>query len=223
MYMIKDIKKEDRPRERALEVGVSNLSDNELLAIILRSGTRNKSVKELSNELLKMVGSLNKLRDVTYNSLTNINGIGKVKAIELLSIIELSKRINYKRESKRIKIKSSIDVFNNYKYLFIDKKQEYFYVLYLDNKNYVIGNKLLFIGTLNKSLVHPREIFKYAYLNSAAGIICMHNHPSGNITPSNEDIKITNNLIEIGKIQNIIVLDHIIFGNNNYCSIINMR
>ncbi len=223
MYMIKDIKKEDRPRERALEVGVSNLSDNELLAIILRCGTKNKSVKELSNELLKIIGSLNKLRDVTYNSLTNINGIGKVKAIELLSIIELSKRINYKRESKRIKIKSSIDVFNNYKYLFIDKKQEYFYVLYLDNKNYVIGNKLLFIGTLNKSLVHPREIFKYAYLNSAAGIICMHNHPSGNITPSNEDIKITNNLIEIGKIQNIIVLDHIIFGNNNYCSIINMR
>lgn len=223
MYMIKDIKKEDRPRERALEVGVSNLSDNELLAIILRSGTRNKSVKELSNELLKMVGSLNKLREITYNSLISINGIGKVKAIELLSIIELSKRINYKHEFKKVKIRSSIDVFNNYKYLFIDKKQEYFYVLYLDNKNYVIGNKLLFIGTLNKSLVHPREIFKYAYLNSAAGIICMHNHPSGNITPSNEDIKITNNLIEIGKIQNIIVLDHIIFGNNNYCSIINMR
>ena len=126
--------------------------------------------------------------------------------------------MNNKSKRNIIKIKSSKDIYNNYKDLFNNSNQEMFYCIYLNNKNIVIDKKLLFIGTINKSIVHPREIFKYAYYYSASSIICIHNHPSGDITPSIEDKRLTDALISIGKIQNIPVIDHIIIGNNNYYS-----
>ena len=213
--MIKELPIEERPRERALFEGVDKLSTGELLSIIIRTGTKNKSVKELSNEILL----LGNLKDLTYNKLLTIKGIGKVKAIEVMSLIELSKRINRDyNKNETIKIKCAKNIYDEYKYLFNDQKQELFYCIYLNNKNIVIDKKLLFIGTINKSIVHPREIFKYAYLLSASGIICIHNHPSGDINPSLEDIKLTKAIIEIGKLQNIPVLDHIIIGNNGYYS-----
>ena len=216
--MIRDIPINERPREKAYKYGLQNLSDSEILSIILRTGTISKDVKDLSLELISICGDMSNFKYLTLNKLLDIKGIGKVKAIELLSVIELSKRIYSDKENISIKISCSKDVFLNYKSLFLDVKQECFYCLYLNNKNYVIERKLLFMGTINKSIVHPREIFKNAYLTSASGIICIHNHPSGDVNPSSEDKYLTKALVDIGKIQNIPILDHIIIGEDNYFS-----
>lgn len=216
--MIRDIPINERPRERLLKFGVESLSNSELLSIILRCGTREKSVKDLSLEIISIVGDISNFKNLTLNKLLSIKGIGYVKAIELISVVELSKRIYVGNDKKLIKINSSKDVFCFYKDLFLDKKQELFYCLYLNNKNYVIERKLLFMGTINKSVVHPREVFKNAYLSSASGIICIHNHPSGDVNPSIEDKRFTNALVDIGKVQNIPILDHIIIGEENYFS-----
>ena len=216
--MIRDIPTSERPRERVLKFGVESLSNSELLSIVLRCGTREKSVKDLSLEIISMVGDISNFKDLTLNKLLSIKGIGYVKAIELISVVELSKRIYASNDKKLIKINSSKDVFCFYKDLFLDKKQELFYCLYLNNKNYVIERKLLFMGTINKSVVHPREVFKNAYLSSASGIICIHNHPSGDINPSIEDKRFTKALVDIGHVQNIPILDHIIIGEDNYFS-----
>ena len=216
--MIRDIPINERPRERVLNSGVESLSNSELLSIILRCGTKEKSVKDLSLEIMSLVGDMANFKYLTLNKLLTVKGIGYVKAIELISVIELSRRINFGNEKIFIKIGSSLDVFNYYRELFLDKKQELFYCLYLNNKNYVIERKLLFMGTINKSVVHPREIFKNAYLTSASGIICIHNHPSGDVTPSLEDKRFTKALVDIGGVQNIPILDHVIIGNDNYFS-----
>lgn len=213
--MIKDMKKDYRPREKLLKNGASNLSIDELLAIILKTGTKNKSVKDLSMEVLNEFNDLDNLK---VESLTKINGIGKVKAIELIASIELGKRIFFKSDKKQKRYINSSSIYNDMKYLFFNKKQEYFYCLYFNNKKELIERKLLFMGTINKSVVHPREIFKEAYLNSASSIICMHNHPTGDVTPSFEDIEFTKNLVELGKMNDIRINDHIIFGNDTYYS-----
>ena len=216
--LIKNIPIDERPRERLVRCGASNLSNEELLSIILKTGTKDMSVKEVSMNLLSKIEDITKLKDVEINSLKRIKGIGEVKAIELIAAIELGKRVYTKENISKIRIKSSNDVFKYYNELLKDKKQEYFYVLYLDNKKQVIKSKLMYIGTINGSVAHPREIFKSAYLNSASFIICVHNHPSGDPTPSKEDIIFTNKLIEIGKLNNIPVLDHIVIGNNTFYS-----
>jgi DNA repair protein RadC len=209
-----------RPREKFINNGASSLSDIELLAIIIKSGIKDKSVFDLSKEVLDRINNLNNLVDININTLNNIKGLGNVKKIELLASLELAKRIylNHKRITKYL---TSDDIYNDNKDLFYNKKQEYFYCVYLDNKNNIIDKKLLFIGTINRSIVHPREIFREAYLLSASKFICLHNHPSGDITPSNEDIYLTKNLIEISYIQGITFLDHLIISNNKYYSFYN--
>lgn len=216
--LIKDIPVLDRPRERFVKYGKEYLSNEELLSIVLKTGVKGYSVKDLSNNILKEIKDITDLREITLNKLITINGIGKVKAITLLSAIELGKRVYENKNNLNIKIYSSKDIYNYIRDKLIYKKQEYFYCLYLDNNNKLIEDKLLFIGTLNKSNVHPREIFKYAYLNNSNKIILVHNHPSNNLLPSKEDISFTKNIIEIGKLQDIHVIDHLIIGNNNYYS-----
>ena len=180
---------------------------------------KNISFKELSINLLKFCQELNNLKSMSLKTLTSIKGIGKVKAIELLAIIELAKRINEEPVAKNmISCTKPQNIINYFSYLFRDKKQEEFYCLYLDNKKKYIDKKRLFIGSINSSVAHPREIFKYAYLLSASYIICIHNHPSGDPTPSREDIQITKNLDNIAKIHAIYLIDHIIIGNNQYYS-----
>ena len=197
---IKDIPLLERPRERLITYGSETLSNIELLSIILKTGTKGESVYELSKRLLKELGSIYNLKNTNKEILTKIKGIGITKAVELLATVELGKRIfiNNINDSKT-KYNNSKIIYENNKYLFLERK-------------------LLFMGTVNKSLVHPREIFKEAYLLSASSIICMHNHPSGNPTPSSDDIILTTSLKEIGKIQKIPIVDHIIFGNNSYYS-----
>lgn len=214
--LIKDIPIEERPRERFIKFGAENLSNTELLSIILNTGTKNMSVKELSNNILNSVNDISDLRNMTLNKLKNIKGVGEVKAIKILSSIELGRRVYQEKNFKKIKLNSADKVFNYMNQILKGKNQEYFYALYLDSKKYLIEAKLLFIGTINKSIVHPREIFKYAYLLSASTIICVHNHPSGDSLPSKEDVILTKSLVEIGKLQGINVVDHIIIGSNYY-------
>lgn len=217
-YKVLDIPKEERPRERMLNVGCSNLSNQELLSIILKSGTKEKNVKEIALDLLTMT-NFEDLKDITINKLITIKGIGKVKAMELVASIELGKRIFLgQKEVVGKRMQKAEVIYEDSKYLFQGKKQEYFYCLYFNNKQELIERKLLFMGTINRSTVHPREVFKEAYLLSASAIICMHNHPSGSVDPSKEDISFTSSLIEIGKLQGIPVVDHIIIGDNKYYS-----
>ena len=210
---IKDIPKNDRPIERLINNGEENLTNEELIAILLKTGNKGSSSKNLATILLNEVGGVKNLK--------NIKGIGVVKAATIISCIELSKRMNKKIETlNNLKLTSPDIVFEYFKDKLSDKKQEYFYTLYLDNNKKIISEKLHYIGTINHSLIHPREIYKEAYLCSASSIILIHNHPSGNITPSKEDISITNNLKEIGKLFGIEIVDHIIIGNYNYFSFI---
>ena len=150
------------------------------------------------------------------NSLKQIDGIGEVKAIKILASIELGKRVYLDNNLVNIKMDTPEKIYNYMKSEVEGKNQEYFYAIYLDSKKNLIDKKLLFIGTLNKSIVHPREIFKYAYLLSASSIICVHNHPSGDTIPSKEDLNLTKALVEIGKMQGINIIDHVIIGKNYY-------
>ena len=217
--LIKEMIEDDRPRERLIKYGVGKLSNEELLAIILKTGSNGVSSKDLAIILIERLGGINNFKNISINNLRDIKGIGKIKKIELLATLELGKRIYL--ESKK-EIKKYIDpkyIYQDNKYLFYGLKQEYFYVFYLDTKMNLIERKLLYMGTIDKSLVHPREIFKHAYLLSASSFICMHNHPSGDIIPSKADIELTKSLFEIGKINGINLLDHIIVSDIGYFSL----
>ena len=216
---IKDLPLIERPREKLLMNGVDSLSDTELLSIILKTGTKDYSVKDIACEVLKKINNLSQLQDFNIYTLDNIKGLGKVKKMEIMAAIELGKRVFLQKNDLNNLIYNSAEkIYLDNRYLFFNKKQEYFYCLYLDNKKRLIERKLLFMGTINRSIVHPREIFKEAYLTSASGIVCMHNHPSGDINPSIEDVHLTKSLIEIGKLQGINVIDHLIIGKDNYYS-----
>ena len=216
-YTIKDFPLEERPREKVKQYGINNVTNKELLSIILKTGTKNINVEDLALSILRKY-KLHELKDVTINELTKIKGIGEVKAIELLAAIELGKRINYKTAEKKKKLNNPEVIFQEMRYLFIDKKQELFYCLYLNEKQELIERKLLFMGTVNKSIAHPREVFKEAYRLSASSIICMHNHPSNDLRPSKSDLEFTTSLVEIGKLQGIPVVDHIIVGDSSFYS-----
>lgn len=216
---ISDIPLLERPRERLINYGVSTLSNEDLLAILLNNGTKGTSVKEVAISLISSVDEISQLNDLSLLNIMAIRGIGPKKAATIIAALELGKRLNQKQVViNNIQITNTKVVYDYYLNILKDKKQEYFYCLYLDNQKRVISDKLLFIGTINFSVVHPREIFKEAYKLSATAIICIHNHPSGNPKPSKEDISLTNQLVEASHILGIKVLDHIIVGDNSYYS-----
>lgn len=216
-YRIKDIPIDERPRERVKQYGMSHITNKELIALILKTGTKDLNATDLALNIL-IEYPIEEFKNLTLSELTKIKGIGEAKALELLAAIELGKRINYKTNVKRKKLSNPESIWKEMRYLFIDKKQELFYCLYFNEKQELIERKLLFMGTVNKSITHPREVFKEAYKVSASSIICMHNHPSNDICPSKADINFTNTLIEIGKIQGIPLLDHIIVGDDSFYS-----
>ncbi len=216
-YKIKELPLTERPRERLKEVGPENLSNSELLAIILKNGTKEKNVNDLACELLKKY-ELSEMDTIGLTELLQIKGIGEVKALELVASIELGKRIFLREKHKLVRFETPLQIFSSTKYLFNNLKQEEFYALYFNYKKELIDKKLLFIGTVNSSTVHPREIFKVAYKLSASFIVCLHNHPSNDVTPSIADINLTNSLIKTGLIQGIPVIDHIIVGTDSYYS-----
>lgn len=218
MIKMKDIPLIERPRERMMMLGVEELSNEELLAILLKTGTKEVSVKELALQLLSHIGSIQELKNQTMSSLTKMKGIGKTKAIELLCAIELGKRVLLSEKQTLTKYQTPKEIWESTRYLFQDKKQEHFYCLYFNHKQELVERKLLFMGTINRSIVHPREVFKEAYLSSASSIVCIHNHPSNDITPSKEDIRLTKALVQIGELNGIPIIDHIITTEDGYYS-----
>ena len=219
MIKFKELPDEEKPRERLVLYGAKALSNEELLMIILKSGTKKYSVKELACQLLKSCDGIKGLRDITYQKLLKIEGIGQVKAIELEAIVELSRRIGVDVDVKdMITCTNPETIIYYFNSLFKGKKQEEFYVIYLDNKKKYLDKKKLFVGSINSSVVHPREIFKQAYLLSASYLICIHNHPSGDPMPSREDVNFTDNLDKIGKMHGIYLVDHIVIGKDQYYS-----
>ncbi|SFA38813.1 DNA replication and repair protein RadC [Parageobacillus thermantarcticus] len=217
--MIRDVPKDDRPRERLLSAGPESLADHELLAILLRTGTKEESVLQLAHRLLQHFEGLRLLKDASIEEITSIKGIGTTKAIQILAAIELGRRIHRLGYNDRYVIRSPED---GAKYVMEDMRflsQEHFVAIYLNTKNQVIHRKTIFIGSLNASIVHPREVFKEAIKRSAASIICVHNHPSGDPTPSREDIDVTKRLAECGRIIGIELLDHLIIGDQKFVSL----
>ncbi|MBS4194827.1 DNA repair protein RadC [Bacillus sp. FJAT-49870] len=216
--MIRDFPIDERPRERLINNGAESLSNHELLAILLRTGTKSESVIQLANRLLTQFGGLMWLKDAALEEMTNLKGIGQAKAVQIAAAVELGRRISNLSYDERYVIRSPEDganyVMNDMRFL----TQEHFVALYLNTKNQVIHRQTIFIGSLNASIVHPREVFKEAIRRSAASIICLHNHPSGDPSPSREDIEVTKRLVECGKMVGIELLDHLIIGDKKYVS-----
>ncbi|MFS0765166.1 RadC family protein [Peribacillus phoenicis] len=217
--LIRDYPKEERPRERFLQDGPQSLSNQELLALLLRTGSREESVLQLSGRLINSFKGLRLLKEASVEELTVIKGIGETKAIQILASVELGRRINNLNDQDRYVIRSPEDGANYCMEEMRFLSQEHFVCLYLNTKNQVLQKTTVFIGSLNASIVHPREVFKEAFKRSAASIICLHNHPSGDPSPSREDIEVTKRLVECGKIIGIEVLDHIIIGEHKYVSL----
>lgn len=217
---VMDIPKEERPVEKLLLNGPEVLSNAELLAIILRTGTTGENIVSLSTRLLSEFEGLNGLLDAGIAEITNIKGIKNIKASQILAMGELFRRFNTLRSmSKNRKITSPKDIVGMLSNEMINLKQEVLKLIMLDTKNNIIGIKDVFKGSLNTSIVHPREIFNEAIKKNSASIIVCHNHPSGDPTPSKEDINITLRLKESGQILGINLLDHIIIGKEKFVSL----
>ncbi len=217
--MIRDVHIADRPRERLIRQGAESLSNQELIAILLRTGTKQESVLVLANRILSSFDKIQDLKDATIEEMMLVKGVGKAKAVQLLAAAEIGKRMYRKHSEGRYTIRSPEDAAA---YLMTDMaslNQEHFVVLFLNVKNEVLHKQTIFIGSLNSSIVHPREIFREAVKRSAASIIVAHNHPSGNPSPSPEDIEVTKRLIEAGSIMGIEVLDHVIIGDHQFLSL----
>lgn len=213
-----DSQSETLPRERMLEFGTSTLSDSELIAIIMRSGSSNINVQELSRILIKDFGGLRNLLEADIHSLMKCQGVGLAKACALKAVFELGVRIKFRSEEKT-KITAPEDLFNLVKHKVYGLKKEHLYLISLDSRLNVISRDLLTIGTANETLIHPREVYSIALIKSAISICVVHNHPSGDPTPSDQDIQITRKLFDAGVVLGIRLLDHIIASDNGYVSL----
>ena len=213
---IKDISLENRPRERLEKHGPSVLSDAELLAIILKTGTKEENVIDMSNRLISKYG-FDKLSACSLSELQEINGIGSAKACQIVALFELNKRHSYsKLNGKPIRTAKDVFEYCSPKMSFLDREQ--FMILHLDIKNRVLKDEIVSIGALTGTIAHPREMFKSAVKESAYSVILVHNHPSGDPTPSDEDLRMTKRLLEAGEILGIKVLDHVIVGKEEWWS-----
>jgi len=215
-YRIKDLPKIERPREKLISKGTQNLKDEELLAILLRTGREGKNVLELARQVLAEYPK-KRLLKMQYEDLIKIKGINSAKACTILAAIELVKRALKIGEATLPIIHSTKDVIAQSVYL-RDKTREHLMGIYLNARNEMVFKKPIFIGTLNANLVHPREIFNEALKQNAASVILVHNHPSGDAEPSQDDLEITKRILEAGKIMGIDVLDHVIITKNKVFS-----
>ncbi len=208
---LKDLSKFDLPREKLEKYGPGKLSDTELLAILLRTGTKELNVLKLSQKILKKFEN-EKFIDISIKELKTIHGLGTAKACEIVACFELGKRmLNGKKSSILLSPKDVWERMEDIR----GSKKEHFVVFYLDSRNQEIQREIISVGTLNESLVHPREVFESAIKHNAAGIILAHNHPSGDTEPSEVDIEITKKLIQAGKILDIKIVDHVIVSSGS--------
>lgn len=201
-----------------MKIGAKSLSTYELVAIIFRFGFRDETAIDLAKKLLSGLEDLSDLRQKTVPELARIRGIGLTKAISLLAAVELGERV-LQSPRERIMVASPADVFNLLKYDLMHLEQEVLIALFLDVKTHLVAKRQIFTGSLNQSLIHPREVFKYAVKYSAYALILVHNHPSGDPEPSTHDIEVTKRFEAAGKLLQIEVLDHVIIAGNTYLSI----
>lgn len=219
-YKIKilDMQKEERPRERLIKNGASVLSDSELLAIILRTGSKQENVINLSQRILGEY-NIKQLSQINITQLMKVHGIKESKAAQISACFEIARRLESFNSVEKPKISSPEDVYRRLFPRMREQKKEMFIELCLDTKNQILKEEVISMGSLNANVVHPREVFKLALTESAAHIIVAHNHPSGDPTPSREDIEITKKLVETGNIMGITVLDHVIIGDGRHFSL----
>lgn len=215
---MKNLQKQDRPREKLIMMGADYLTDSELLAIILRTGGKNKSANDLAKELLHDYKNLNNLLLTDLNQLINIPNIGDTKAASIKAVAEICNRFNSPTEEMNISIQEPKDVFNVIKKDIKHKEKEHLYILSLNSRSKLIKKNLITIGTLNETLIHPREVYKQALVDKAFSIILVHNHPSQNVEPSQSDIEVTQRIYHAGLILGIPLIDHVIATNDSFYS-----
>ena len=215
---IQDIPEEERPRERLIRNGPESLSNAELLGVVLRTGSNKENVVSLSSRIFSEY-SIKQLSLANVSRLMTVHGVGKAKAAQIAAVFELARRLETFVEEPKRKICSPKDVYTFMYPKMREQKKEKFITLCLDTKNQVLKEEVVSIGSLNASIVHPREVFKSALMESSASVIMVHNHPSGDPSPSREDIMVTEKMIEGGKLLGIDVLDHIIIGEGRYVSL----
>jgi len=226
MSTLHDLPQSERPRERLIKYGVEVLSLQELLALIFGRGIKAEPVMAISQKLLSKLGSLEKISEASIEDLKTIKGIGLAKACQLKACFELARRWNNNLESriqnsesrKTEKQMTPQHIYQKIRSKIVNYHKEHLLVISLDNRNKIIGIDTVSIGTLNSNLIHPRETFEVAIKRHAAQIILVHNHPSGELTPSKDDIKVTKSLISAGKILGIEVIDHLIISKDGYFS-----
>lgn len=214
-YVIKDLPMDERPREKLAKYGVDNLTDVELLAIIIKTGTKSKNVKEIAYELINKYENFYNISKLTVEELCQIKGIGRVKAIELISSFEIGKRINKK---EIVRINCADDIYNLYYEKIAFKEQEELHVIFLDHRKKILGMKMIFKGTVNASGVYPRDILREALKINAVCLILVHNHPSDITEPSGADIDFTIAISALCIDLGLRLIDHIIIGSTNYYS-----
>lgn len=216
---IEEVPREARPRERLLLYGEKSLSDHELLAILLRTGTKMENVLHLAMRFLQEFETLNEIKQASIEEYQQVKGIGPIKAIELKAAVELGSRVHLSSIPRYGQVTSTRKAGDWLLLEMADLQQEHLVVLFLNTKNEVIRKKTIFIGSVNSSIAHPREIFKEAVKYPTARLIIAHNHPSGDVEPSPADMHFTRRMIDCGEMMGIELLDHLIIGNGKYYSI----
>ena len=221
MAMVRELPVYDRPRERLIRFGADSLSNAELLALFIRNGSKQKSALDLASEVLNIYrdGGLSAMRNITVNELTAVKGIGNAKAAEIVAAVELGKRLAKQDAQNRIIVSRPEDAAAYAMHRLRFEQKENFALILLYVKNHILAMPVISVGSLTASIVHPREVFKTAVQYSAAAIILVHNHPSGDPSPSREDISITERLVKCSKLMDIPVLDHIIIGDDRFVSL----
>jgi DNA repair protein RadC len=217
-FTVHDLPKAERPRERLKQFGPEALSAQELLALIIGRGISKKSVMTIAQELLIKFGNIKAISEATIEELSQIKGIGFAKAVQIKACFELGKRQTLEPELKDFNIKDPEAIVKAISASIKDKAKEHFKLILLNARNKILGISTISIGSLNASIVHPREVFKDAIMHNAYSVVLAHNHPSGDPEPSEDDLKMTRKLVESGKILGIEVLDHLIIGKNAFYS-----
>lgn len=219
--MVRDLPEEERPREKLIQRGAASLSDTELLAILLRTGTSSVSVLHLAEEVLAKYRDkgLVSIMNISPQEIATVHGVGLAKAATIVAAVELGRRLSAKAAQKLEKIEGPEDVARYASPLLRFEQKEHFLVLLLDVRNRVLAMPTISVGSLTASVAHPREIFREAIRYSAANMILIHNHPSGDPTPSREDVQLTKRMMKAGEIMGIPVLDHVIIAGDGFMSL----